>query len=154
MIAVLLILLALVSGCGTQSTPSAASVFEAKAAVDSLWTSYARAAHDKDPAAFDALFTGDASLDFSSTPTTRGREAIRDFLVKLYGGVSTTGLRVQADETRAEGPLAVQTGTFAESYIEKDAERTEYCRFVLIAERGGDRTWRVRRLVAFVDSIR
>jgi len=154
MIPVLLLLLALVPGCGAQSTTSAVSVFEARASVDSLWAGYARAAHAKDAAAFGALFVEDATLDFSTAPTVRGRDAIQSFLLKLYEGVSTTGIRVQADETRAEGPLAVQTGSFAEGYVEKGAERTEYGRFVLIAERGSDRAWRIRRLVAFADSTR
>jgi uncharacterized protein (TIGR02246 family) len=154
MLPALLLLLALAPGCGTGTTTSAASVFEAKAAVDSLWAGYAAAAHAKDAAAFGKLFVEDATLDFSTAPTEHGRDAISAYLAKLYEDVSTTGMRVEADETRAEGSLAVQTGTFAEGYVEKGAQRTEYGRFVLIAERGSDRAWRIRRLVAFADSTR
>lgn len=154
MLPVLLLLLALASGCGPGTQTSAVSVFEAKAAVDSLWEDYAAAARAKDAAAFGKLFVEDAAVDFTGAPTARGREAIAAFLAKLYEGASMTGVRVQADETRAEGSLAVQSGSFEERYIQKGAEHTDYGRYVLVAERGSDRAWRIRRLVALADSVR
>jgi uncharacterized protein (TIGR02246 family) len=150
----LLLLAVLIPACSTRSMPSAAETFDAKAAVDSLWSGYARASDRKDAAAFGALFAEDATLVYSNAATVRGREAIQKFLAGLYAGIDPIGLSVTAEETRVSGHLAVQSGAFTERYFEKGSPRAEYGRFVVVAERGPDRTWRIRRMVAFADSIR
>jgi uncharacterized protein (TIGR02246 family) len=147
-----LLVLAVIPACGTQTTRSAVGTLEVKAAIDSLWTGYAHASDSKDAAAFGALFTEDATLVSSGAPTVRGREAIQTYLASHYTGVDATGMRVEADETRVSGEIAVQSGTFEESFIERDAPMTRYGRFVLIAEPAKDRAWKIRRLVVLADS--
>jgi len=147
-----LLILALVPACGTQSTRSAVGALEVKAAVDSLWAGYAHASDRKDAAAFGALFTEDATLVCSGAPTVHGREAIQTFLVSMYADVDPTGLRVEPDETRVSEAMAVQAGKLQESFIEKGDPKLMYGRFVLVAELGTDRAWRIRRLVAIADS--
>ena len=140
------------SACGRQSAPSAVESLTAKAAVDSLWSGYAHASDEKDPERFAKLFTDDAVVDYSGVPTARGRDAITTFLTSLYIDIDPTGLRIEPDETRVSGSTAVQSGAFQEHYIEKNTAKTEYGRFVLVAERGDKDTWKIRRLMAIVDS--
>lgn len=52
------------------------------------------------------------------------------------------------------GSVAVQSGDFQERFIEKNVERTNFGRFVLVAEAGTEGSWRIRRLVAIEDSTR
>lgn len=144
--------LTLAPACSQQSAPSAVQSLEAKAAVDSLWAGYAHASDEKDPEGFGPLFTEDAVLDYSGVPTVRGREAIKIFLASLYVDIDPTGLRIEPDDTRVSGSTTVQSGVFMEHFIEKDTEKTEYGRFVLIAERGDGAKWKIRRLMAVADS--
>ena len=120
--------------------------------MSSLWSGYAHASDRKDAAAFGALFTDDAALDYPGLSTVRGRQAIQDRLVSMYADIDPTGLRVMADETRVSGTIAVQTGTFEESFNESSAAKTRYGRFVLIAEPEQKRSWKIRRLFVVVDS--
>lgn len=140
------------SACTRQSAPSAVESLTAKAAVDSLWSGYAHASDEKDPEGFAKLFTDDAVVDYSGAPTARGRDAITTFLISLYIDIDPTGLRVEADDTRVSGSTAIQSGVFMEHFIEKDTAKTEYGRFVLVAERGDKGVWKIRRLMAIADS--
>ena len=138
--------------CTRQSAPSAVESLTAKAAVDSLWSGYAHASDEKDSNGFAKLFTEDAVVDYSGAPTARGRDAITAFLTSLYAHIDPTGLRIEPDETRVSGSTAVQSGVFQEHYIDQNKQRTEYGRFVLVAERGDKDAWKIRRLIAIVDS--
>ncbi len=138
--------------CTRQSAPSAVESLTAKAAVDSLWSDYVHAAKEKDPNGFAKLFTDDAVVDFSGSPTARGRDAIATFLTSLSASIDPTALRVVPDETRVSGSTAIQSGAFQEDYIDQSKQRTEYGRFVMIAEQGDKDTWKIRRLIAIVDS--
>lgn len=151
-LAITLMVLTLLPACGTQSTRSAVGALEVKAAVDSLWARYAHASDRKEAAAFGALFTEDATLVCSGAPTVHGREAIQTFLISMYADVDPTGLRVEPDETRVTDSIAIQAGKLEESFIEKGVARTMYGRFVLVAELGADKSWRIRRLVGIADS--
>lgn len=150
----LAILVAVVPACGTQgqldTTVQAATV---RASLDSLWSQYAVAADQRDSIAFGALFHDDAVIVFSGAPTISGRSAIEQFLVSLYGPVDVTKLRVTVDDLRVHGPLAVETGTFEESYTEAGAPKVEVGRFTLVAEPDAKKQWRIRRLVALADSV-
>lgn len=151
-LALALVVSALVPACNTQSTPSAVSALEVKAAVDSLWTRYAYASDTKDAAAFGALFAEDATLVRSGAATVHGRDAIQTSLVSIYADLDPTGLRVLPDETKVSDAIAVQSGTLEESFLARGVPTTRYGRFVLVAELGSDRAWRIRRLVEIADS--
>ena len=133
---------------------TALQVSEVKASIDSLWTMYATASDQRDAIAFESLFMEDGVLVFSNAPTVRGRKEIGEFLAELYKPIDATGMRVVPEDLKVSGPLAAQSGTFEERFTEGDAAKTEYGRFVMIAERGSDKTWRIRRLTAIADSIR
>jgi len=60
-------------------------------------------------------------------------------------------LRVDADETKVSGTIAVQRGAFEESFNERDTAKTKYGRFALVAE-PEKQAWKIRRLVVVVDS--
>src|SRR6185295_13789761 len=113
---VALLALAIIPACGPQTMRSAVGTLEVKAAVDSLWSAYAHASDRKDAGAFGALFTEDAVLVSAGVPTVHGRQAIQERLVSMYADLDPTGLRVEADETRVSGTIAVQSGTFEESF--------------------------------------
>ncbi|HKW50834.1 MAG TPA: SgcJ/EcaC family oxidoreductase [Candidatus Eisenbacteria bacterium] len=147
-----LICLAVIPACGQQTMRSAVGTLEVKAAVDSLWSGYAHASDRKDAAAFGALFTEDAALVYTGVATVRGRQAVQERLVSMYADIDPTGLRVEADETRVSGTMAIQTGTFEESFNEKSAAKTRFGRFALIAESERERSWKIRRLFVVVDS--
>jgi len=153
-ITLFLILFAIVPACSGRKAPSAVDSFEAKAQIDSLWTGYARAADRQDSTAFGELFAEDAVLLYAARPTVRGRAAIGPFLAGLYAAIDAIGLRVAPYETRTWGDVAIQSGSLEEIYVEKGAQRTEYGRYALIAERGRDGVWRIGRMVSFADSIR
>jgi len=146
-----LLALAIIPACGPQTMRSAVGTLEVKAAVDSLWSAYAHASDRKDAGAFGALFTEDAVLVSAGVPTVHGRQAIQERLVSMYADLDPTGLRVEADETRVSGTIAVQSGTFEESFNEASAAKTRYGRYVLIAE-PEQRLWKIRRLIVVVDS--
>lgn len=152
---VLAILIAVVPACGTQqqldTTVQAATV---RASLDSVWAQYAVAANQRDTLTFGTLFHDDAVLVFSGAPTVAGKAAVQEFLLALYTPVSVTRLRVVPDDLRVHGPLAVETGTYEEDYLEAGASKTEVGRFVLIAEQGGAKRWLIRRLVVLADSVR
>jgi uncharacterized protein (TIGR02246 family) len=146
--------LLILPACTGQRAPSAIQTLEVKAAVDSLWAGYAHASDQKDAAAFGKLFTEDAVLVYSNAATAHGREQIQAFLASRYAGIDPTGLRIEPDETKVSGSVAVQSGDFQERFIEKNVERTNFGRFVLVAEAGTEGSWRIRRLVAIEDSTR
>jgi len=148
------LVLAAVSSCAGNDIDSAVQSAKAKTAIDSLWTSYAVAGDQRDAAAFAALFTEDATFVFAGAPSVHGRVAIGEFLAKRYTAIDATGLRVVPEELKASGSLAAQSGAFVSQFIEADSQRTEYGRYVLIAERGSDKTWRIRRYMGIADSIR
>lgn len=150
--AIALLIVAGVPACGTRTSTSAVNTLGVKAAIDSLWSGYAHASDQKDAAAFGALFAEDATLDYSGVPTRHGREDIQQFLVALYADVDPTGLRVEPEETKVSGSLAVQSGAFQESFNEKGVSKTEFGRFALIAEQQRDQSWKIHRLVAIADS--
>ena len=147
-----LLVLAVIPACNLESTRSAVGTLEVRAAIDSLWTGYAHASDQRDAAAFGALFTEEASLDYSGAPTARGREAIQAFLTARYGAIDATGFRVVPDETRVSGTLAVQGGTLEESFLLNDKPMTTRGRYALTAEIGSDRAWRITRLTVIADS--
>jgi len=125
-----------------------------KTSIDSLWTMYATASDQRDAIAFESIFSEDGTLVFSNAPTVKGRKAIGEFLAAQYTPIDATGFRVVPEELKVSGSLAAQSGTSEERFIEGGAEKIKYGRFVLIAERGSDNSWRIRRLAAIADSIR
>lgn len=141
-------------GGGGGGHETALEISVVKTSIDSLWTMYATASDQRDSIAFESLFTEDAALVFSNAPTVHGRRAIGEFLAKLYAPIDATGFRVVPEELKVSGYLAAQSGTFEERFLQDGVEKTEYGRFVLIAERGSDKSWRIRRLAAIADSIR
>lgn len=150
---ILLLAAVLLASCARPSGTSNFNNLTVKGSIDSLWTKYANAADQRDSTGFGALFTEDASLVFSNAPTVNGRVAIQTFLGALYGPVDVTGFRVTQEDLKISGSMAAQTGTFTESFIEQNRQKTEYGRFALIVERGEDGPWRVWRLVAVQDSM-
>jgi uncharacterized protein (TIGR02246 family) len=147
-----LLILASLPSCASNDLETALGTAKAKTSLDSLWTAYAVASDQRDPIAFEALFTEDAVLVFSGVPTARGRRAIGECLASLYSGVDATGLRVVPEEMEVSGDLAAQSGAFEESFTKGETPRTRFGRFVLIAERDEDMRWRIQLLVALADS--
>jgi uncharacterized protein (TIGR02246 family) len=152
--AFLLLFPILIAACSKEEEPSAFESLGVRAAIDSLWTGYAYASDQKDSTAFASLFTEDAMIMVSGQKTVQGRDAVASFLVRLYAELDPTGFRVEPDETRVSRTLAAQTGSFQETYIERNEERTRYGRYALIAEQGDKDVWKIRCLTAIVDSTR
>ena len=115
---------------------------------------YSKAWESRDPTLAASLFTDDAALMYSNGPTVNGKQAIGEFLAKLYTPIDATGLRVVPEDLKVSGSLAAQRGTFEERFIAENTEKTEYGRFTLVAERAQDKSWRIRSLTAVVDSVR
>jgi ketosteroid isomerase-like protein len=146
----------LVAACGGASrdmnqTMQAASV---KSTLDTLWAQYADAADRRDSVLFGSLFVDDAALVYSSAPTMNGKPAIQQFLFTLYSGVDLTKLRVVPEDLRVDGDLAVQSGAFQEDYQDGANSKSEVGRFTLVAQKGSQGRWQIRRLVAIADSIK
>ena len=151
----LLAVAVLVAACGGNSdlgqTVEAATV---KASLDTLWAQYADAADRRDSVLFGSLFLDDAALVYSSAPTMTGKPAIQQFLFTLYSGVDLTKLRVVPEDMRVAGDLAVQSGAFQEDYQDGANLKSEVGRFTLVAQKGSQGRWQIRRLVAIADSIK
>jgi ketosteroid isomerase-like protein len=151
----LLAVAVLAAACGTGSdlgrTVEAAAV---KASLDTLWSQYADAADRRDSILIGSLFLDDAALVYSSAPTYNGKPAIQQFLFTLYSGVDLTKLRVVPEDLRVDGGLAVQSGSFQEDYQDGASSKSEVGRFVLVAQKGAEGRWQIRRLVALADSIK
>ncbi len=151
----LLAVAALTAACGTgreySQTVEAAAV---KSTLDTLWSQYADAADRRDSLLMGSLFLDDAALVYSSAPTMNGKPAIQQFLFTLYSGVDLTKLRVVPEDLRVDGGLAVQSGSFQEDYLDGANSKSEVGRFTLVAQKGTDSRWRIRRLVALADSIK
>jgi ketosteroid isomerase-like protein len=152
---VLFLVAVLVAACGGSSdlnqTVQAAAV---KATLDTLWSQYADAADRRDSILFGSLFLDDAALVYSSAPTMTGKPAIQQFLFTLYSGVDLTKLRVVPEDLRVDGDLAVQSGSFQEDYQDGANSKSEVGRFTLVAQKGPQGRWQIRRLVALADSIK
>jgi hypothetical protein len=147
------LLIVLIPACSNQNMDATIESAGVQATLDTLWTRYADAADRRDSLAFGDLFHPEAALVFSSVPTVMGRVGIQQFLAALYTGVDVTAFRITPQDLRVQGSLAVQSGTFEEDYLESGALKMEVGRFVLVAERGDDKAWRIRRLMAMADSI-
>lgn len=148
----LLVLVAFVPACGGPNLDTAMQAAQAKSSLDSLWASYAVAADQRDEIAFESLFSAEAMLDFTGAPTVTGKSAIGAFLKERYTPIDETGFKVTPDDLKASGDLAAQAGTFEERFTEGGVPKIEYGRFVLVAEKGSEGAWRIRRLMAVADS--
>ena len=147
-----LAILAFLPSCAGPNLDTAMQAAQAKGSIDSLWSGYAVAADRRDETAFRSLFTDDAILDFSGAPSVTGKSAIASFLRERYTPIDETGFKVTPDDLKASGDLATQGGTFEERFTEADVPKIEYGRYVLVAEKGSDSAWRIRRLMAVADS--
>ena len=127
-------------GGGGGGHETALEISVVKTSIDSLWTMYATASDQRDAIGFESLFAEDGALVFSNASTVTGRRAIGEFLARHYTPVDATGFRVVPEELKVSGSLAAQSGTFEERFLEGGAEKTKYGRFVLIAERGSDKS--------------
>lgn len=148
----LLALVVAVASCGGPNLDSAMESAKAKGAIDSLWTAFAVAADRRDAIEFESLFTDEATLVWSGSPTVTGKSAIGAFLVDRYTPIDETGFKVTPEDLMARVDLAAQSGTFEERFTRKDAPMLETGRFVLVAEKGSGGAWRIRRLVMMPDS--
>lgn len=144
----------LLVSCASNDVDSAVQAARAKASIDSLWTQYAVASDQRDAAAFERLFTQDATLSFQGSPNLHGGKEIAAALAERFKNIDATRFRVVPEELKASGILAAQSGSFERGFIEADSQKTEYGRYVLIAERGSNNAWRIRRLAGFADSIK
>lgn len=151
---ILLALASLLPACGTESLNTASETAGAKSSVDSLWISYAEAADRRDAVGFGALFAEDGVLQFAPGPTMRGRAEVEKCLVDRYTAIDARAIRVVQEDLRAGGSVAYQSGTFEEDFTEGDVAKTAYGRFAAMLERGDDKVWRFRRLVAMADSAK
>lgn len=140
--------------CASNDVDSAVQAAKAKASIDTLWTQYAVASDQRDAAAFERLFTPDATLSFQGAENLHGGKEIAAALAARFRDIDATRFQVVPEEMKASGILAVQSGAFERGFIQADSQKTEYGRYVLIAERGSDQRWRIRRLAGFADSIK
>ena len=146
------LLVALASCSATSDLDTASQAANAKAAIDTLWIHYAEAADRRDPVLFESIFTEDASVVFSNSPTASGRQAVQEFLASLYASVDVTNFRVVPEDMKVVGGLAAQSGTFEEQFTEEGKPKVEAGRYTLLAEQASDKSWRIHRLVAIADS--
>jgi ketosteroid isomerase-like protein len=152
LLGLLALLVALASCSATSDLDTASQAANAKAAIDTLWIHYAEAADRRDPILFESIFTEDASVAFSNAATVNGRPAVQEFLSSLYASVDVTNFRVVPEDMKAVGGFAAQSGSFQEEFTEEGKARAQRGRYTLLLEQGPDKTWRIHRMVAIVDS--
>jgi ketosteroid isomerase-like protein len=152
LLGLLALLVALASCSATSDLDTASQAANAKAAIDTLWIHYAEAADRRDPILFESIFTEDASVAFSNAATVSGRPAVQEFLSSLYASVDVTNFRVVPEDMKAVSGFAAQSGSFQEEFTEEGKAKAQRGRYTLLLEQGPDKTWRIHRMVAIVDS--
>ena len=148
----MLVLAAALASCAPESGPSAVDVVTARASIDSLWTHFAEAGDRHDAEAFGRLLAEDAVIVYSKAPRAKGRTAAQEFLASRRAGADVTALRVVPDDFKVSDFMATQSGTIEEDYTIDGEEKTETGKFLLVAQRGEDGAWRIRKLFVLVDT--
>ena len=138
--------------------PAAAATDSAavRAALEPYGVSYKAAVLAGDAAAVGALYTENAVVELSDTPTLVGRAAIMKNDSTTMAAVKFTDWNAPVNSTADfGGGRAAQTGTFAAMLADKKgAKMAQAGRWVAGFMKGDDGQWRINYLMAMTDSMK
>jgi uncharacterized protein (TIGR02246 family) len=122
-------------------------------AVGDLWTRFVTADTAGNVDAFLGLFAEDVRLDVQGFPPIIGKAAFDSVARPMFAARKFTDLTVNANTTVVvSNDLALQGGTYTETYIEKKKTSTEFGRYASSIARGADGQWRISYWMAIIDS--
>ncbi len=135
--------------------PSAPAVDTAAVtqAVGDLWNRMNTAIAAGNVDAFLADFDPDIRLDVQGFPPILGRAAFDSVARPIFAARDYAGFQPAPTTTIVvSNDLALQGGTYTETYVENKKTQTEYGRYATSAGRGADGQWHVLYWMAIVDS--
>ena len=139
-------------GCARSPDGGAA---RAHAGLDSLNARLVQAYRRHDPRAYAALYTDTAVFEWPAVPTVRGAAGIADMALGNWSALSDMDLRLTIATRRVAPDHATEFGAFEQSWRDSSGvRRTEYGRYVTLAVRQADGSWRLDRFAGFADSTR
>lgn len=128
---------------------------DAGAGIDSLNAKLARSYHDRDPAAYGALWTDSAVFEWPAIASPRGPAALSAMAREIWAGERDVELRVTPSSRHVAADRATEFGAFAQAWTDSGGKRmTEYGRYASYLVRGPDGGWRFDRWLGFEDSTR
>ncbi len=148
------LLLCAIAAAGCAPRPVApADLTAAGAQLDSLWARYSAAAVAGDAAAIAALYAEDAVLIESGLPTTRGRAAVEEVARGMLGSLRLLEVGIHPEPPEAIGDHVLQLGTYRDVLQQGNQPvQVVYGRFTALLQRDSTAAWRIRRLMAVMDS--
>ena len=122
--------------------------------LDDLWARWSRTLIDSNTAeGYAALYADDARLDAQGIPPILGRAALETVVRPMFAARDYIGAESNRHTTLVvNNDLALQGGTFIETYVENKKTLAEYGRFAGSIARGSDGQWRFVYIFAVVDS--
>lgn len=133
--------------------PPAVDTVAVTQAVADLWTRFATADTAGNVDAILGMFAENVRLDVQGFPPILGRAAFDSVARPMFAARKFTDLTINANTTVVvSNDLALQGGTYTETYIEKKKTSTEFGRFASSIARGADGQWRIGYWMAIIDS--
>lgn len=122
--------------------------------LDDFWARWSRTLTDSSTAeGYASLYSVDARLDIPGMPPILGRTALETVLRPIFAARDYVGAESNRHTTLVvNNDLALQGGTFIETYVENKKTLAEYGRFAGSIARGPDGQWRLVYIFAVVDS--
>ena len=126
-----------------------------EAGIDSLNARLVAAYRTQDPRAYAALYTDTAVFEWPAVATVRGAAGMADMARGNWSALSDMDLRLTIATRRVAPDHATEFGAFEQSWRDSSGvRRTEYGRYVILAVRQADGSWRLDRFAGFSDSTR
>ena len=124
-----------------------------RAQIDTVWTTYSKAAVAGDADAIARLYTDSAYVVESGLPTIRGSSALRSAVKEVLGGVKFLESSIRPEITEIAGDRVLQFGTYND-VLQSSGKPVEVVigRFAAVLLRDSTSAWRVSRLIAVADS--
>ena len=122
-------------------------------AVTDVWNRIIAADTAENADAFVAGFHDDVRLDLQGMPAVIGKAAVDTLARQMFAARNYTSFAISPYATTAvSNDLALQGGSFAESFMEGKKAMHAYGRYAISVMRGADGQWRVAYTMMLVDS--
>ncbi|MFN8580878.1 MAG: nuclear transport factor 2 family protein [Gemmatimonadaceae bacterium] len=144
--------LALTVACAPAEPSSEAS---ASASIDSLNKHLSDAYHQRDPAAYAALFTDSAEFEWPALAPVRGHVALAAMAKDIWAAERDVALRLRIDQRRLATDHGTEFGAFEQSWTDSaGVRRTEFGRYATLFAKSANGRWLMERFLGFEDSTR
>jgi uncharacterized protein (TIGR02246 family) len=135
------------AGAPSNRSPSA-DAGEVRRAIEAANARYTDAATRGDVAGLTANYAPDALVMNPGAPALRGREAVEKGFAGLASQLGVDAMRLHTEDVLVGGDLAVETGTYAETFRPKAAGAKPFSdagKYVSVWRRQTDGSWKIVR---------